>query len=559
MRGLATILATLSVLYVAALVGEPFVHADAHPGVYAGREDRVRQLLSPLIERGFLGLQVRGVGIQGAELRIELTSPDPNEQCTADDSIATAGTLVVRPRLDDAVAAPRPNSRVDGDLELEWQLCPRVGMPTVQVEEAASRVVQELAARQTETIWGIDGWFEVAPGQSYGLLTPVMQWTGIQGRLIAVVVVVLGWVVAFAVAGSSSLPPQLSDSLRARPEGHVRRGVRLGLMVLVLSIATLFRGVALLSHPVEVDERWAFPSPHSAFSNDHDAWVHPPLFRVLSQAWGRTIAWKEDSEAIAWLRAPGALAEALALLFGVSALLQPGIPVWAWLATVPLAVGADVVHTAVIARPYGLAILFVVMTSVCLWCGREGSTRHLALATVAAGLASWTDLLCGAAAWCALAAGAADAVLQRRAGARTWITALLAAGAVWLMPLVPGVVSAARDQAVASSGSGDGMTADLRPRRDLRESSASLAGLVLVGDERWHPSSWLVPGVAVVLLVLSVRRRSLVPLVPLALFLMLLVAGRGVELRPRNAGFLPYLTALALVAGGRGSGQRRVR
>ncbi len=552
------------------MVGQGGVPAGAtpvRPVIPPGREAKVMELLEPLSRQGFLGFRPGDVQISRAEVRVGLRGPGGTEggRCEAPGWVEPPGGLLVTyfPRGDGPTS---PASRSHGGLSLTWFLCddeaPEPGSP----EAAAARLVEQMAARDPEQVWGIP--FQGVRGFEVGLLTPLVRPTGLTPGHALVIV--------WAVALLASLGAFFAIGRRRRDRGTEARGETAArgkeawadpgrpswgawrlLPWLILAAGALWRVTASTSLPFDVDERWAAPLASPVFNDDHDAWVHPPVFRSMQQIYTLLVGWS-DGDPIWLLRLPSTLCgiAVLGLLaVAVRLLRRPG---WAAVLLAVAAFAPAVVKASVLARPYALASLLVVLVAFALWVrlprgagggtGREVALRWL-VALVAGGLAVWTDLVAGIAAVVLLAAGAAGAWRTWRLGPRV---AVVAAVVLWCAPLVPGGLDAVQHQVLPSE---DGLDApsregpDLRPRHDSPVAAASeLASFTFLGTMELGPAAGALGLLAAIVLALgSVRSRSGLGAGLVVILVALIVVSGEVRLRPRNALFLPNLAGLALV------------
>ncbi|MCA9606405.1 MAG: hypothetical protein KC619_12450, partial [Myxococcales bacterium] len=264
------------------------------------------------------------------------------------------------------------------------------------------------------------------------------------------------------------------------------------------------------------------------FSEGHDAWLHPPLFRALGTAWVELVGWRPGGSALL-LRAPTVVVSALAAAFALAAghRLARGAATYR-IAHVALLVAPPFVGATVLARPYSLVAL---LTAVSLW---SIASRRGALAVAAAGLALWADPIGGA----LLALFVIAHLLTD--GPRHRVAVALLALSLFAAPLIEGVAEAAAhpvldahyDAAVAAGQRASSGMGDAGP--------FSLFGRVLAFAGTGLDLAWLGLPAAVGLAAILARRRR--PELGVALAIALGIAcaiGLARSVRPRNLVVLP--------------------
>jgi hypothetical protein len=329
--------------------------------------------------------------------------------------------------------------------------------------------------------------------------------------------------------------------------------------VLVVGAGLRVRAAATLAE--DRDEQWARSTACPVFNADHDAWVHPPLFRTLQQARLRLSG--QGGAALASLpitRLASAAAGIAALAVLALAVCLGRGPAWRAALLVPAAVSPAVVQESVLARPYALTALLLVIVWWALALDLGGGPRRgrgealrWAVALAAGGLAAWADLVGGLVAAVLLCLAALDpaALPGRRARA-----AAVLAVAVWLAALAPGGLAAARHQGAPVPGegrAGHDPGPDLGPGHGLGRGSTparlgALLGYAAVGVAAEAPAAIAPALLALAALVAAARRprrRAVLGLVLVVLGLTTL--GVAISLRTRNVLFLPYVMALALL------------
>ncbi len=540
--------------------------AAASPVIPPGREPQVMELLRALGPT-FAGHALGDTSIEKDEIRVRLVGADEagsgastGGRCAGPDWVQAPGGLRLRyggARRDGDEA--RSGEATSGDLTMTWFLC-GAEAETRDVEQAPRALDRARASVDPTRIWMTVASPATAtrtastpPGA--GLLTPVVAAIGIAPQWIAILTWTTGF--ALAIALSRAIAHEAAGSLGARGEA-ARRRARARRTRSIVAAALVVGGIALRvrlasSRALDGDEPWAFPTTHPVFSNDHDAWVHPPIFRALQGFIGAAAGW-HPGDALLVLRAPSVVASCVALVLVAVAAHRAG----AIVALLPLAVVAlspVVAGDGVLARPYGLAACFVATVAVALFTpspSRRDGLR-LSLAVVAFGAAAWTDLLAGLVAALVLAV----ALYQRRFRWRVTAAVALTA-AVWAVPLLFGALSALGHQVTPPPLQAGAPAPDLGPIHGLGHGQPlhvfdTLASFTVVGA----PIDSILAGFGALVCLLALlaigRRARLVgpAAAPLVAIGLLAVIGTQVALRPRNILFLPHLVAIvaALVIG----------
>jgi hypothetical protein len=550
--------------------------APPSPVIPPGREARVLELLDPIRRHGFLGHDLGDVRIEGPEIRVQLVGGGSGAGCAG-------GPAWVEPPGGLAITRAAPGERGPGDggargvvarggLGLAWHLCGAGPRDVERARREASALVAQMSPRAADAVWSqAAGSGGARP--DVGLLTPVVAatglspgWVAVASWLIALVsTVVAGWLAARA-AGASR-PPEGVAPQAAAPR---RPWATAALACVVLALGVAARLHAASSSPPDNDEQWGRSTVCPVFNADHDAWVHPPLFRAVQRARLRAAGLGHGTAA-----APILAARLVPLAAGIAALsllaiavLAGRAPAWRVLLLVPAAIAPAVVRDSVLARPYALTALLLVVVWWALRAGpgggprrgRDEALRWLA-ALAAGGLAAWTDLVGGIAAVALVCGAALDPAGPRSRGARA---AVVLAMLAWVIALGPGGLDAARRQVSPSApqGQADHPVAprrgsdpgpDLSPRQGLgRGSSTARLGALLgfaVTGVAVEGAPMIAPGLLVLaaLAAGAIRSRRSAG-IGLALVVIGLTAlGALVSLRTRNVLFLPYLMAFALL------------
>jgi hypothetical protein len=435
---------------------------------------------------------------------------------------------------------------------MRWTICG--DGPGEDTRAAAAALIEDMALRRSPSIW------QSAP--EGGLLGPSASLLGLR----ASGAVVLG-LLAGAV-GSAAASWWMSRSrgwpTPPRSAASTQPGARRVILIAAIAIALASAGLrvrAAVQSPRDVDEVWALPSASSIVAGDHDSWVHPPVFRALQQRWARAAHITEARPPLA-MRAVSLLASIAAVLL-LTALVAAQRSAWALVPLAAVSWAPGIVDDSVLARPYALASLCVVLVAaLCWWPGRPAQSRGLRVfaALLAAGLAMWTDLVAGAVAGLLCAS-----ILLRK----EWIPsrgrispaiALFLSMSLWAAPLVPGALQAMRAEihpvsamSHDRSGAGEGSRMpDLRPRGDRLDFSPSLLTFGGTGFVPRPDHGLFLPLIGFGLLVgpaLLARRTRLFPVVVVLLVSagLLFVLSGEIALRSRNFLFLPHLAALVWI------------
>ncbi|MEM7155579.1 MAG: hypothetical protein AAF799_22205 [Myxococcota bacterium] len=526
------------------------------PVIQPGREVAMLDWIAPLREGGVGGLSVHGVSLASDHLQIRLEG-DVAGECALPRWSGTAGVLAIGCGGLDLEGLPPPEGQAQhGDFVSAWWRCDR------STPFDGQQSLESLAARYDGDIWGTtldasvptsespssavpEGWdvSEPVSVSSQGILGPaaqalgsspsaVMQWTFVLGALVSLV--------AFIVLGDASTPPAASSD--ADPPSSRRQPlITLLVLVAVVLAAVALRGWLGSSAVLDSDEDvWGRASQLPVFADDHDAWVHPPLYRLLQHRWS-AFAFDRAASSIAWLRGPSMVASMIAAAtVAALAWFRGSKPVG--LLVLGLCVGSPVLAEAgVIARPYGLASMLFAVVLLALH-GREDRPSWPS-ATLAAGLVLWCDLLYGAA---ALLLVVLELVRRQRSREhRSWPTMAWVAFALglWSAPLLPGALHPARaDSTLIHSGDrASEDNPDLRPEDPMTTRAATVASFA-----GWDLGAPVGLASAVGLVALCIARRRSEP--ALLLGVACLAAGAAaavVELRPRNILFVPLATTAA--------------
>lgn len=361
-----------------------------------------------------------------------------------------------------------------------------------------------------------------------GLLTPFIRWSGGAPWL----------VVSLAVAAATSLT--MIGARRSGVRRHLppKRFTAIGAMAVVgLGVALRVRAAAQL--PLDNDESWALPTQYELLDATHDAWVHPPLFRVVQQGFVRATGVRADGPLL-HLRAPSIAFSSATLILLALAIVRRrsavGLVALAVFALSPAAIDADA-----LARPYSLAVLGFVIATLATWTSDDRA--DVAVACLGFGVALWSDPIAGAAAGLVIASG-----LPSRS--RADIAVCVALAVAWALPLLPGALDAAR---------GDGVCAAIRV--PMPEGAGHC--LLRFNPNQHFPvgyagTPWLAPVSALTAGVIAAARKKTRVAVGVVLVIALTsILDRRLPLRTRNVLFFGALTAIAWVAATGPSERRR--
>ncbi len=466
------------------------------------------RFLAPVLDGAFHGMRVAGVRLADDEVRVQFAPGDG--RCA----------LVVAHRGG-------------------WGCALDVSARTCGGATDVRRVRDALCAREHGDIW------TVAPPRaaaSHGLLTPFMARTGLApDRVVAV---------CFALALLATLAASLLARTPTTPSGRAdRRALAIALALVVIAGVMTARAGRQRAH--DGDENWARPATTLVLDDDHDAWVHPPVFRALQQGYGHALRWTpaRGDAVLRRLSVVCAILAACALAFAHA--VRARRPWSMLLVALPL-LAPRVTSEAVLARPYALATLFVVLAAVASSAlrddDRDRAARWFVLLT-AAGLAAWTDLVAGLFALTFVAAAWIDPRTLPPSPARARVLIAIAVAA-WCVALVPGALLASRAQVHPTSVTGD--APDLRAGNGLGQHGGlplarSLASYGTLGraEDVTAPMAVLAASLLVAVLVLAWRGgRRFDALALAAVYVVAWGLGMRLGLRPRNLLPLPYLTAL---------------
>jgi hypothetical protein len=564
-------------------VAEPIAIELRDYVIAPGREQAVRELLAPLEAGALPGVLQYSFAIERNAVQVQLFGERTDERgtCPGPEWVRAPGAFVLT-RAPPSEPADRGSGSVQhGDLWLQWHWCEN--QSPAEPDAMMLGLVETLAGRPAlAEIWQATGTrreaeplADVEPVRQSGLLTPIVERSGLDHERITIWLLLLGTSLSGVVA--LVFGPRLSGETAGHTGAPSWRWSAALALALVLASAWL-RVATGIGFELDRDESWAGPLGGSIFAENHDPWVHPPLFHLIQQPWIRAIGWQPGDSPL-HLRAAmigfGLLATSLVIVRVAASARTP----WLGLLALPCALAPTLAQSLVLARPYALAAALVVMCALSLWPitnqpvereasphggrrpstdgfhGREANLSEPGwaqrarwwLALACAGLAAWADVIAGIA--------AVVLVLARLSGAPrgAWPAklAVLLVLALWMVPLIPGAIMAAAHQIdpnvsqATLDALGYERPGDVLPDADL---TTRLPAFCVFGSSlpTW-PVGMLGVGLLVALAVVGWRdaRHRLVAMLPLLMLLLwLLVASQLVHLRPRNVAFAPALVAV---------------
>ena len=482
--------------------------------------------------------KVVGVQMDQGQLRVQLGGSTGAPDCALPSSLKPPGGIIAAP----IGQLPKPGTGtagavfVSGPIELRSYVCPD--------GDRARAVESWLSARARVMPTGI--WRRQ---WEQGVLAPLVRTLGVPGGDLAACLIVFASAVAGLCVwwlGPGPWPGSPEPVHRAPPPAWFL--VALGL-VLCLAVGVAIHRTGL--EPLDTDEVWARTGERAVLGDDHDAFIHPPLYRALQSTYER-VALEEEQQAGVKLRVISLAATVLGLLM---------LAAWIALSTrsnqqrmgglVALA-GCGAMtgwqQTMVLARPYGLAAWWLLVMAAALFgpfISKVGPLANdarwrLAVAMMAAGLALWTDLVAGVIAASLLLAWVAAGPRRLRTGL------LLGAGfSAWAIPIVPGAVAAlTKTRCVEELGVCEGPRAGLGGGNPIE--------FVLGVSQHWTDSSFaLLPIIVLVpwFILMTWRSVGWRRIVPWATVLLLTIAlPAGLALRARNVAYLPWLLIVLTLA-----------
>ncbi len=529
--------------------------ADGKLVITRGREAEVMAYLST-DARTFAGVPIGNIMIDHDVIVLQMEQTG-DVTCELPRHLHGPGGAVIGPK---GSAVSGASSAPAGDLIVSWVTCGSAGDPALQM--AGERLAGALANRPHDRVWS---WVEGhAPGGVGGILAPFFRKVDSKGSPGRILGVTFGFATLLALLAALLAPRAQGEPITTTAPTK-RRFVTAAAIAILLLVGAVLRVRASTNLPLDTDEAWALPTVHSVVTNDHDAWVHPPMHRSLQQAWVHAIGWHEG-DSLQRLRLPSLVASLAALVLLLVGLGRASHPI-GFVAVVGVAVAPALVVSSVLARPYALAALGVVIVAVSLF---SRAKRHTSgtpsplgwfVAILGVALAAWTDLVAGMAGGLLLACAVITSIVRLRARALPSAAIALLATVVFCAPLVPGAWVALHDQVKPMTAENAPAGPDLRPSRGpgQGELSGLLRGVAqfdVVGVDPASNTGVLGFGLLVATFALfglagraALRERDFGrAIAPLTLFVWCVLVGQGVALRSRNILFLPLVSEF-LVAG----------
>ncbi|MCB9752362.1 MAG: hypothetical protein H6713_20600 [Myxococcales bacterium] len=380
-----------------------------------GRERAVLAWLEPLREGGFAGRSASGISIERDHLRVRLTGGEAG--CSLPAWSGPGGVLAIgRGAPPEQTPAPRGEVARAG-FYLSWWTCDDDGDAA-----RATALLEQLATRYHDDIWGAgvdvaapapataaaaaipEGWrvSEPVPVARLGVVGPAAAALGVSPSRLTLLTFAVGLLTLLALTllepAPAPAPPEDDEPPRGR--GRVWRLVALAGLV---ALGLLLRAWALQTAAFDGDEVWARAARVPVFDDDHDAWVHPPLYRLLQFHWAAY--WGARGEpSLALLRTPAAMASGLAALLIASFAARARADWFGVAAVAGFALSPALATATVLARPYGLATLLCALALLAAFARRP----RWSIAVTSAGALAWCDLVFGAVTAVAVAVAAAS-------------------------------------------------------------------------------------------------------------------------------------------------------
>lgn len=535
--------------------------AGPPPIIPPGRENVVMTFLGPVVKNGFAGLSVTNISLEKSEIRLQLgpKADSPTQaiaECALPEWARAPGMLVIVP---DRVPAPQcPVNTTCGlvrekDLVLVWAACTLDNAGPTSAAEWTSA----LAQRDHGGIWEMprDTANEDKAHQA-GLLTPIVSATGRDKGLVArmlllasmVTTGIAGLVLRWRMGRSTSRPTARNGS----HNGKLRWGT-LGALV-VVGIGLRVHAAATL--PRDYDEMFNGVYTQKILCEDHDSWVHPPLYRAVNKAWFDTARLTED-DAMWKHRVPSVVFSVVALCLLALALGMAKLPAYAAVPFALAAMSPVAVKDSILARPYGLAMFGATLGLMAI------SSRDLAeeegddwfswfVALVALGLTIWTDLVTS------LLVGSFVLArwLDRRSFSKrsmVWGRTVIAVSiAVWAIPFALGLPGSIQASKSLDEWPFRAASSSLSAFQQVARLVWEMVGMYGFADQPGLVPSLFVFAVIVLVAVVAIRWTHTATAVGLVvMFTTLTAVSSYVAMRTRNAIFLPVAIAFvtSLVVG----------
>ena len=485
--------------------------------------------VQPVTGPGFASHKVGNIRIEKTELRLHLVGEvlegAANEPCAFEWAHPPGGVLITYKNPDALLSGQPGTGKVSsGQVGMSWALC---GTDASMSEADALPIATALSKNHPEQLWDRPKsvvFDEMA--DALGVYPKVL----VASFLGAWLLLSIGALLLFVRRQHPVDPPTSKATI----------GLAAWILAGLVACGAYVRVSAAIVRVEDGDEGWGFPNLQGILGHDHDAMVHPPLFRGVQQLFVRAIDWAEGDPLWHVRLLPIALA-ILTLAFIAFAVHNAGKTAWRTLPFAAFVFSAAISPEAVIARPYGLASLLVAVTIAVLW-SRDWAVlprvRMLA-GVIAAALAVWADYVAGLGALFALGFAALS-----QAGRPRWLLPVLAAAGCTL--LLPAAWFAA-SHGVLPGASDPGI--DLRPIHGIGHGSfwhsfGPIASFAVTATDGWELLSIItLIGLAIV----GVRSKRFVMVWPLFMTILLGVLDSSlVSMRTRHLLFMPLGTAVAL-------------
>lgn len=384
------------------------------PVIPPGRENVVMTFLGPVMKNGFSGLAISNISLSGSAIRLQLarrkdaTAGGTTAPCTLPDWATAPGTLEILPHQapePQCIAGNAANCGITRktDLVFAWAACTTEGEKEDLRAQDASEWINGLSNRNHEGIWEMPrDAVEKPQSLEAGLLTPIVLATGLEKVFVARMLLsiaiglccIAGVVLRWKMGSSVTITDQPTTAPRHSQNRQKGRGITLAVL---LFVGIFLRMQAAATLPRDADEGFQGEYVEKILSDDHDSWVHPPLYRAIHKAYFDVTGFS-SADATWKLRIPSIVFSILALCFLVASIVAMNLPYYAEFPFALAALSPIAVNESVLARPYGLAMFGATL------CLIATSFRDLAddkrdawfpwfIAMVAIGLTIWTDLV----------------------------------------------------------------------------------------------------------------------------------------------------------------------
>lgn len=373
----------------------------------------------------------------------------------------------------------------------------------------------------------------------WGIMTPALVWARRVTGLRPAPFVLAWWVVAILLTVLATRFSHVGD---APVEESTGRLVVAGLALIAIAVAV--RVFYAIDAPAETDEYRVYTAHAVVFDGDHDAWLHPPLFRAMQLQW---VEWTGTTSTFLF-RVPAFALSAIASALLVLALIRRSSTWTTIAAAVPFTLGLGLGHASSLARPYALATCLFVMLVGLLLSGKRSAVRTVA--TIAScGLLFWVDTLYGVAGAITLTAALAWDQSQRGRGWSRIV--ILAAALFWALPTLPGAAQATLSPTLpgqASEHVARGQRADNGMGRGsalgLAAATATLTAFGANSEGRAVGVLALLIIAGLVTLAFADQSQRVWAVALMACFALAIIAGSVRAVRPRNLLFLVPLSCV---------------